>query len=196
MLFVVALGSLMFGAFLIALIARYSPDGAALRLEEQRHRDAAAGRTLYPAIPIHEWRVLIIDLLEALGFHIAMEHQIQDSVEIIARSSEPLRGGRFLVHAIHSAPGDVVERTQVLKLQDSVQGETIKGILMTPYTIDMDGLSNLEAPMEFFDGQKLRELIEQYLPKRLDAIEGYRGFGASRALSALPGGSSEPQPLP
>ena len=76
-----------------------------------------------------------------------------------------------------SIAGDVVDQTEVIRLQEAVRGEgAAKGILMTPYTIDQTGLSALEAPLELVDGRKLRELIEKFLPKKLDAIDGYRGF--------------------
>src|SRR5688572_5259772 len=108
---------------LIMLIARYAPDAAHERLQQQRRKDEAAGKTLYPAIPFDEWRMLVIDLLEALGFHIALEHQGPNEVDIIAKSTEPLRSGRYIVHAIHSVPGDHVDQTLVIRLQDTVKGE-------------------------------------------------------------------------
>lgn len=177
MVFVVALGALFFGAVLIMLIARYAPDAANARLEDQRRRDEADGLALHPPIPYEEWRVLVIDLLEALGFTIALEHQTPTELDIVARSNEPLRAGRFVVHALHATPGDVVPQTDVLRLQEAVRGETAsKGILMTPYRIDTAGLGGLDTNVELVDGKKLRELIVKYLPKKLDAIEGYRGF--------------------
>ena len=177
MIFLVALGSLAFGGFLIMLIARYAPDAAHERLQQQRRKDEAAGKTLYPPIPFDEWRMLVIDLLEALGFHIALEHQSATEVDIIAKSTEPLRSGRFIVHAIHSTPGDFVDQTLVIRLHETVRGEgAAKGILMTPYGIDSSGMGAMEAPLELVDGKQMRELIGKYLPKQLDRIEGYRGF--------------------
>ena len=90
MFLVVALGSLAFGGVLILLIARFSPEAAEVRAQEQRRLDEADGKVLHPAIPYEEWRHLVIDLLEVLGFHIALEHQSGDGLEIIARSTEPL----------------------------------------------------------------------------------------------------------
>jgi hypothetical protein len=177
MIFVIAFGAIIFGGILIMLIARYSPDAAGARLQEQRRKDEAAGKSIHPPMPYDEWRMLIIDLLEALGFHIALEHQSANELDIIAKSTEPLRGGRYIVHAILITPGDVVDQTLVIRLQEQVRGEgAAKGILFTPYTIDMSGITALEAPLELIDGKKLRELIEKYLPKKLDVIEGYRGF--------------------
>ena len=177
MIFLVAFGALAFGGILIMLIARYAPDAAHERLQQQRRKDEAAGKTLYPAIPFDEWRMLVIDLLEALGFHIALEHQSANEVDIIAKSTEPLRSGRYIVHAIHTVPGDFVDQTMVIRLQDTVKGEgAAKGILMTPYRIDTSGMGALEAPLELVDGAQMRELITKYLPKQLDRIDGYRGF--------------------
>jgi hypothetical protein len=177
MLFLVALGALAFGGLLIMLIARYSPDAAEARAREQRRRDEAAGVAVHPTIPYEEWRQLVIDLLEALGFHIALEHQTADEVEIIARSTEPLRQGKFIVHAVHSAPGDVVDQSRVVRLQDTVRADQAqKGILLTPYRIETSGLGNLETDLELIDGKRLRALLDEHLPKKLDSIDGYRGF--------------------
>ena len=176
MVFVVALGALAFGGFLILLIARYAPDAARQRLAAERRQDEAAGRTLYPAISYENWRMLVIDLLEALGFHIALEHQSANELDIIARSTEPLREGRFIVHAIHATNGDVVDQTRVLRLQEEVRGEgAAKGILMTPYRIDATGLVEM-TELELIDGKRFRELVTKYLPKKLDQIDGCRGF--------------------
>ena len=177
MVFVVALGALGFGALLIMLIARFAPEAAEVRALEQRRRDEAAGKTIHPPIPFEEWRQLTIDLLEALGFQIVIEHQAPGQVDVIARSTEPLRGGRFIVHALHAVPGDVVDQTHVVRLQETVRGESAsKGILLTPYPIDASGLGALDPNLELVDGKKLRELVTKYLPKKLDAIDGYRGF--------------------
>ena len=177
MIFLIAFGALGFGAFLILLIARFSPDAANERMLEQRRKDTAAGKTIYPGIPFEEWRHLVIDLLEALGFHIALEHSSGTELDIIAKSTEPLREGRYIVHALLDVPGDYVDQTWVIRLQDTVKGEgAAKGILITPYQIDTSGLGNLEAALELVDGKKLRALLTKHLPKKLDSIDGYRGF--------------------
>lgn len=177
MVFLVAFGALALGGLLILLIARYAPDAAHERLQEQRRKDEIAGLALHPAIPFDEWRMLVIDLLEALGFHIALEHQSGTELDIIARSTEPLREGKYIVHALCSVPGDLVDQTRVIRLQETVRGEgAAKGILMSPYAIDASGLSNMDANIELVDGKTFRELLSKYLPKQLDRIDGYRGF--------------------
>jgi len=177
MIFVVAFGALAFGGVLILLIARYSPDAAEQRALAQRRKEEAAGVALHPGMPFEEWRHLIIDLLEVLGFHIALEHTSGTDLEIIARSTEPLRKTKYLVRAILSPTGDVVDQQTVLELFDTVKGEGAgKGILFTPYRIDQSGIHEMASALELVDGPKLRELIEEHMPKKLDAIEGYRGF--------------------
>jgi len=177
MIFVVAFGALAFGGGLILLIARYSPDAAEQRALAQRRKDEAAGVTLHPGMPFEEWRHLIIDLLEVLGFHIALEHTSGTDLEIIARSTEPLRKTKYLVRAILSPAGDVVDQQTVLELYDNVKGEGAgKGILLTPHRIDRSGIHEMASALELVDGPKLRELIEEHMPKKLDAIDGYRGF--------------------
>lgn len=177
MIFVVALGGLALGALLIALIGKYSPDAAVARAQQERRRAEAAGEVIHPAMPYDEWRHLVIDLLEALGFHIALEHQQPHGIEIIARSTEPLRESKFVVRAVLQPTGDVVTQAEVLDLIEAVKGDgAAKGILMTPYRIDAGGLGDADAPLELLDGARLRALIERHMPKKLDAIEGYRGF--------------------
>jgi hypothetical protein len=174
MLFVVAFGALALGGFLILLMARYAP-----------HPNAnlnAVARALPggKAIPYEEFRQLVIDLLEALKLEIVIEHGEATEVDIVARSNEAVTGGRFLVHGIWQAPGDIVDQPYVIRLADQVRadGRVSKGILITPYTITSDGLGNLEVPVELIDGRKLRGLVEQHLDaKRLDQLAQYRGFG-------------------
>ncbi len=83
------------------------------------------------------------------------------------------------MHAVWEAPGDVVDQTYVLQMQDAVRADNAaKGILITPYTILTDGLGNLEVPIELVDGTKLRGLVEKYLPiQRMEQLAKYRGFG-------------------
>jgi hypothetical protein len=174
MLFVVALGALAMGGVLIAILARYAPHpNANLNIVA---RNQPGGQ----AIPYDLFRVLIIDLLEALKLEVVMEHGEANEVDIIARSNEAVTGGRFIVHGIWQAPGDVIDQPYVVRLADQVRadGRAQKGILITPYTILTDGLGNLEVPLELIDGRKLRNLVEQHLEaKRLDMLAQYRGFG-------------------
>lgn len=174
MLFVVAFGALAMGGLLIMMIARFSPHpNANLNIVA---RALPGGR----AIPYDEFRELVIDLLEALKLEIVMEHGEATEVDIIARSNEAVTGGRFIVHGVWQAPGDVIDQPYVIRLADQVRadGRAQKGILITPYQILTDGLGNLEVPVELIDGRKLRALVEQHLDaKRLDALAQYRGFG-------------------
>jgi hypothetical protein len=173
MVFLIAFGGLAFGGALILLMARYAPHPAANRRATER---ALPGRE---AMPLDEFRALVIDLLEALRLEIVLITAHGGNLDIIARSSEPLTSGRYLVHAIGEAPGDVVDQPYIVKLQDDARADAVaKGILMTPYTILTDGLGNLEMPIELIDGEALRALVERYLDaKRLDALAKYRGFG-------------------
>jgi hypothetical protein len=174
MLFVVAFGALAFGGLLILVIARYSPHpNANLNIVA---RSLPGGK----AMPYEEFRMLVVDLLEALKLEVVMEHGEANEVDIIARSHEALTGGRFIVHGVWQAPGDVIDQTYIVRLADQVRsdGRVQKGILITPYQIVADGLGNLEVPVELIDGRKLRTLVEQHLDaKRLDQLAQYRGFG-------------------
>jgi len=174
MLFVIAFGALFGGGLLILLLARYAPHpNAHLNLVA---RAAAGGKPM----PFDEFRALIIDLLEALRLEVVIEHGDDEGLDIVARSSDPLTGGRFLVRGVWQVPGDIVDQPYVIRLAEHVRadGRAQKGILMTPYEITTDGLGNLEAPLELIDGRQLRALVETHLDaKRLDQLAQYRGFG-------------------
>jgi hypothetical protein len=174
MLFVVAFGALAVGGLLIMMIARYAPHpNANVNIVA---RALPGGKP----IPYEEFRQLVIDLLEALRLEIVIEHGEANEVDVIARSNEAVTGGRFIVHGIWQAPGDVIDQPYVVRLADQVRadGRVSKGILITPYQILTDGLGNLEVPVELIDGKKLRGLVEQHLDaKRLDQLAQYRGFG-------------------
>lgn len=176
MVFLVALGPIVFAGFLILLMARYSPHPAVERARAADERARLAG-TLAPAIPYNDFRMLVIDLLEVLGFTVSLEHHSGREIDILARCHEPLRSGKYIVHAIVAPPGDVVDQPSVVRLSDAVRAEgAAKGILFTPYAIESTGLGSLDVDIELIDGKKLRELVEKYLPKQLDAIDGYKGF--------------------
>jgi hypothetical protein len=173
MVFLIAFGGLAMGAIFIVVLARYAPHPNA--------HIAATARVIPggQAMPFDEFRALVIDLLDALKLEIVLITGDPAHLDIIARSSEPLTGGRFLIHAIGEAPGDIVDQPYILKLQDDARADGVaKGILMTPYRILADGLGNLEMPIELVDGQAMRALVERYLDgKRLDQLAKYRGFG-------------------
>ena len=172
MIFIIAFGAVAAGAGLIALIAAYSPHPNSIH---------PRGPRLVPdgvQMPFEQFQALVIDLLDALKLEVVHMTATSAEIDIIVRSSEPLTGGRYLVHAVYDTPGDVVDQPAVVRLQDSVKADTAaKGILITPYTIATDGLGNLEVPLELVDGKKLRGLIEKYLPDRMMQVAKYRGFG-------------------
>jgi hypothetical protein len=173
-IFLIAFGGLFFGSVLIVALARWAPHPNAV-LAAQAARALPGGQ----AMPFDEFRALVIDLLDALKLEVVLITGSVERLDIIARSSEPVTGGRYLVHAIGAAPGDVVDQPAIVRLQDDARADGVaKGILMTPYSILADGLGNLEMPIELIDGKKLRGLVERYLPAaRLDQLAKYRGFG-------------------
>src|SRR5262249_2046371 len=143
-LFVVAFGALAVGGLLIMLMARYAPHpNANLNLVA---RALPGGK----AMPYEEFRALVIDLLEAMKLEVVIEHGEANELDIVARSNEAVTGGRYLVHGVWQAPGDVVDQPYVIRLADQVRsdGRALKGILITPYQILTDGLGNLETPIE------------------------------------------------
>lgn len=170
MVFVVALGSLVVGMVLVALIARYGKHPH--RVPEDV---VISGRM---GMPFEQFRALMIDLFEGLGIEITFFGGNQDELDLYARSREPLKGGRYIVHCHLRPPGDTVGQEQMLALQESVKAEGFsKGILITPYEVERGGLANLDVEIDVVDGSRLRKLVEEYLPKRVDELARYRGFG-------------------
>ena len=170
MLFVVAFGALAVGGLLIMLIARYG----------QHPQAHPVGAVIEggPSIPYDEFRALIIDLFEVLGLDITHFGGSSGELDLFARTRGALTAGKYIVHAHLAPPGDIVTQPQVLRLQDQVKGEAAqKGILITPYKIDRSGLANLDVEIEFVDGKRFRELLEEHLPKEVDRVARYRGFG-------------------
>jgi hypothetical protein len=174
-IFVIAFGALALGGLLIVIIARYGP----------REGGAPVAATLapLPAIPYDDFRVLLVDLLEALGLEIVLVTGGARDLDIVARSTAPLRGGRYLVRGAWAPPGDVVPPTEVLRLHDAVRAEAAaKGILLTPYRIGTEGIGPFDATLELVDGARLRDLVAAHLPRYPVArLDGYRGFGAPAA---------------
>ena len=106
-----------------------------------------------------------------------MEQANGSDLEIIARSSEPLRASKYMVRAMLAPVAEVVDQQQLLALAEAVRGEgAAKGIVFTPYRIDAGGLGDAIGALELVDGATLRALLAEHLPNKLDALEGYRGF--------------------
>ncbi len=173
MIFLLAFGAIGFGAFLVLLIARFAPHPAEHVTAAHRAQGGAV------AMPFDEFRALLIDLLDALRLEVVLLTATARELDVVVRSSEPLTGGRYLMHAIWEAPGDVVDQPSVLRLQEAAKADgAAKGILITPWRILTDGIGNLETPIELVDGRALRDLVERTLaPERLSQLARYRGFG-------------------
>src|SRR5256885_769934 len=119
MVLFIAFFGLAVGGGLMLLLARYAPHpNASLN---------AAARALPGggSMPFDEFRALLIDLLDALKLEIVLITGGNDHLDVIVRSSEPMTGGRFLVHAILEAPGDIVDQTYVLRLADHARGDNV-----------------------------------------------------------------------
>lgn len=164
----------MAGMILILLIARYAPpiDGRPRRSAEPSPGDR-------PTMSYLAFRTLVIDLLEALKFEVVQPLDGAEELDIYCRNPEPLRGGRYIVYAILSAPGSTVDSSKLYRLRDLVRAEgAAKGILMTPLRITDDKIASLEeVSLELVPGHELRKLIEKYLPDRVSEIDACRGFG-------------------
>jgi hypothetical protein len=158
---------------LVILLARFAPNPRAIDLE-QRESDHR------PRLGATQLRALSIDLLQALGLTVVEEEMLGDERRLIAaQAAEPeLAHTRYVVFVEPSPPGDVVTQSTVVELSDYVKGErAATGMLITPYVIDRAGLAGLEVPIELIDGARLAELVQRYLPGRIEELRRYRGLG-------------------
>src|SRR5436189_1512500 len=117
MVFLLAFGALAAGAVLILIIARYAPHPNAHLQATMRVVGGAR------PMPYDDFRALVVDLLDALKLEIVLITGSATGFDILVRSSEPLTGGRYLVHAVWEAPGDVVDQPYVIRLQDTVRAD-------------------------------------------------------------------------
>ena len=169
MVFVIALGALAVGGGLILLIGHSAPEAG-------RRRGGGAGARR-PPMPFERWRELVVDLLEAVGFEIALQQASGDELEIVARSNEPLRAGRYLIRAPLAPPGDRVGADRLLALGEAVEAEGAeRGIVITPHAIEAAGAAEAAARLELVDGPALRRLIARHLPDLLPSLDRHHGF--------------------
>jgi Restriction endonuclease len=176
---VVALAPLFVGFFLIALIARFSPN-------VPRRADAASGGVEddRPLITADEFEDVIKELLQALGMEIVFSSAGTGGIlELICRDPRPLSGGRLLVHASPLVSGGQVDAAEVLGFADGVRGDmgALKGIYIAAagFTDEAHAaIRSSPAQVELVDARKLVELVREHLPDRAGLLESYRSFSS------------------
>ena len=63
----------------------------------------------------------MIDILDALKLEIVIENSDSEGIDVVARSHDPLTGGRFIVRGIWQVPGEIVDQPHVIRLAEHVR---------------------------------------------------------------------------
>jgi hypothetical protein len=158
--------------FLLLLLARYARSPRLLAAE----RDTALfGRG--PRITPEQLRALWIELCAAMGIETSVAPG--DERRLDGQRNEPLRSVRYVFFLEPEPPGDVLDAATILDVRETARAEGALGVLVTPYEIDRTGLPALDdGTVELVDGERLRGLVQLYLPDRAADVARYRGFGA------------------
>jgi len=106
-----------------------------------------------------------MDICENLKLEVEDVTQV-DNDEIVVRAitQDPITKVQFLVVGFHLHHSDTIENNKIMEISDQIVSERLsKAIIMTTGKID-PSVKNLPelAPMEFIDGEKLKELITKY----------------------------------
>lgn len=175
-IFVVFVAPLVLGFGLILVIARYSPNvprTAPLRAGQKEDER--------PEITPDEFVDLVTELLQAIGLETVFSSAGTGGVlDVTARDTKPLSGGRILLHATPVLRGQV-EAVDVLGFAEGVRGDmgALKGIYIALAGFTEEALAsirNTPAPVDLIDGAKLLQLVRDHLPDRVSELEQYRGF--------------------
>jgi restriction endonuclease Mrr len=156
----VAFGSILVGLLLIFFVRRQSS------LERPRAKPKVEAEAApLPELGFEEFRRLVIDLLEALGLEVVHEAVSGNQIDLVARTSGPLTGGKYLIHVRHAPSFGLVESTDVLHLVDAVKAdEAQKGIFITTHGFSAEAVTAGQmGAVELIDGQQFRNLFEKYV---------------------------------
>ena len=175
-MFAIVLFAAIVAIAVFLLLARYSTSPAVRAAEiEARARRPDPRARISPEV----FRRLVADLLAAMKIDVIEEQSMGDGrSRIDAVRRDALRDAPFVVFVDATPPGDVLEQSTVVELADAVRGEPGSvGLLVTPYHIRREGLAGLGAAVELLDGTRLRALVEEFLPDRVQLIDLHQGFG-------------------
>ena len=153
-IFVTVFGSMAVGVALISLL--------------KRPREIAIDPGT--RIPPDEFHRRVEAILQRMQFDVlfsARSNGMRD-YEIVARSNEPLRRGRTIVHVVCPETGGV-ESESVMHLHEQTKAEEARGILITDAAFSEIARKAARATqLELIDGREL-DVLEQRLPKSAPA---------------------------
>jgi len=152
--------------FAVALVCIYLISAHDRRLKKKQQQDRhGQPEEDQQALDYRQFSKVCMDICEHLKLEVEDVTQM-DNDEIIIRATtlNPITKVEFLVIGFHLHHNDTVENNKVMEISDQIVSERLsKGIIMTTGKIDPT-IKNLPelAPMEFIDGTKLKELIQEY----------------------------------
>ena len=158
------LGSIGLGFILILLIAATAPRPAPVDLR------AESGNSPLVELDAEQLGKVVSAILEKMGLEIERwQGGPNEILEIRAINPTPVTGGSLLVHCI-AAPKETgkIDGPMVGRFIRAMRSAYVgKGLLFTTGTSTPDGrLAAEDAPVELFDRDQIKKMIDQYLGER------------------------------
>lgn len=108
-----------------------------------------------------EFTKFCVDLCEYLKLEVQdLSQSGKNEVSILALSSNPITQVQYLIVGFHLNENEVLDNNKVMEISDQIVSERIsKGIIITTGSINSASKNLPElAPIEFIDGNKIKEL--------------------------------------
>jgi hypothetical protein len=157
------LGAIGFGFLLIFLIAVTAPKPQPIDLRKESNNS--------PLVELDSEQLgkLVGAILDKMGIEIErIQGGKNEILEIRAINPTPVTGGTFLVHCITAPPATgKLDGPMVGKFIRAMRSAYVsKGLLFTTGTFTPDGrLAAEDAPVELFDREAIKKLVDQYFGK-------------------------------
>jgi restriction system protein len=155
------LGAIGFGFVLILLIAITAPRPAPVDLKKE------SGGSELVELDAEQLGNLVASILDKMGLEIErMQGGKNEILEIFAINPTPVTGGKVLVHCIAAPPmtGKVNGQMIGTFIRAVRSAYVSKGLLFTTGTFTPDAhLEAQDAPIEIFDRDAVRKMLDQYL---------------------------------
>jgi hypothetical protein len=155
---VLAVGAVLFGFFMIFLLALAEKKRAKTNPKPEKQ------------LGLLQFEKICVEMAEGMKLEIDELSRSGNALDIFAHNPTPLTGGKFLVHCLYLSPeAPPVSAAEILELSSAIiQDRVSKGIFITTgrFTSDLPAIGEL-APIEFVDGEAFLKLAEKYAPAHL-----------------------------
>ena len=163
MVFIISFGAILIGFLLIFFLTnrKFTPE-----TPENQYFDHTEKQQINNllSMPRDEFIELIKKLLTKLGFKIEQTTILNSGgVDFSVLDSQPIKGGRFIVHCLYSNENKLINSIDIINLLDNVKGESaLKGILITPHFFTVEALNTASGvQLELINGRRLIELLQE-----------------------------------